>query len=57
MLVRVVEEVSFPARRDDLVRAAKKLDAPQGLVNALQALPDETFEDPDRLKTRVGARW
>jgi hypothetical protein len=34
-----LKSVAFPAHRDEIVRTARKLSAPEGVITALQAMP------------------
>jgi Protein of unknown function (DUF2795) len=37
--------VDFPARKQDLQKHAKKNEAPEEVVDVLEALPDETYNN------------
>jgi len=37
--------VDFPARRDEIVRAAREQSAPEGVITALQAMPPREYDN------------
>lgn len=43
-------EIDFPAHRDDIVRSAEQLDAPDGVVKALRAMPPVVYENKDEVR-------
>jgi hypothetical protein len=43
--------VQFPATRDELVTAAKEAEAPEAVIVALEALPQEWFGSLDEVCT------
>lgn len=45
----VLNEVDYPASRDDLVAAAEDSEAPVETLNFLRALPDRIYRDPDEV--------
>ena len=52
-----LEEVEFPADREDLVLAAKDAFAPDELISALENLPDVEFEDAKHVIASLGTRF
>lgn len=42
-VVQYLEDVDFPAHRDDLVRAAEQAGAPEDVIKALRAMPPEEY--------------
>ncbi|HLT18563.1 MAG TPA: DUF2795 domain-containing protein [Thermomicrobiales bacterium] len=38
--------ISYPAQKDEVVRTARNNDAEDWIVQALERLPDQTFEAP-----------
>lgn len=47
---KFLKGADYPADRDDLVAIAEGNDAPDDVVDALQALPEETtFDGPDEV--------
>lgn len=45
--------VSYPATKEELVEHAKGHGAPQDVIEALQAMPDEEFDGPNRVSSAV----
>lgn len=50
---RYLEDLQFPASKDDLVSAAKSNDAPEELIKQLVDLPKEEFSDPEEVAEAV----
>ena len=48
--------VDYPARRDDLVRAAEQHGADENVRTLLQQLPDEAYETPAEVSQAMGAQ-
>ena len=48
-VLRYLDGVQFPAKKDDLVHAARKNKAPNDIVGALGQLPANEFASPDEL--------
>jgi len=44
-----LKTVDFPARRDEIVRAARNLSAPEGVIAALQAMPSVEYGNKDEV--------
>lgn len=44
-IAHYLKGVDFPARKQDLQKHAKKNDAPKEVVEVLQALPNETYNN------------
>jgi hypothetical protein len=42
-VVAYLDDVDFPAHRDDLVRAAEQAGAPQDVIKALRGMPPEDY--------------
>jgi hypothetical protein len=47
---RWIEGVEFPATKLDLIDAAEERDAPQDVIERLQALEQEQYESADELR-------
>lgn len=45
----ILQQVDYPATREDLVRAAEDEDAPVDTINFLKSLPDRQYRDPDEV--------
>lgn len=45
-LQKSLKGVDYPAKKDDLVKAAEKNGADDGVMNALKNLSDDTFNKP-----------
>lgn len=41
--------LTYPADRNDLVAAAQNNGAPEDIVNALQGMPEATYDGPDEV--------
>lgn len=54
-LARHVEGVEWPARKEDLLRAARGNAAPPEVLRALETLPGARFEDPEELRVAYEA--
>jgi len=48
-VLRYLEGVTFPAKKDDLVHTARRNGAPNDIVAALSALPGTVFNSPEEL--------
>ncbi len=46
--------VEYPVKKDELIAAADRNDAPQAVVEALQALDQEEFDGPDEVQAALG---
>ena len=46
--------VDYPASKDELIAAAESNDAPQEIVEALQAMDGTDFEGPDDVMAALG---
>jgi Protein of unknown function (DUF2795) len=51
---RFLDGVSYPTRKGDLVREAKRKGASQKVRSTLERLPDERFKDPTEVSEAVG---
>jgi hypothetical protein len=49
-----LEGVSYPTRKGDLLREAKRQGASRTVRSTLERLPDERFEDPTEVSESVG---
>ena len=45
--------VDYPAKKDELIAAADRNDAPQTVVEALQTLDQEEFGGPDEVQAAL----
>jgi hypothetical protein len=45
----ILQQVDYPASREDLVQAAEDGEAPVDTINFLKSLPDRTYRDPDEV--------
>jgi len=45
-VLRFLEGITFPAKKDDIVRAARQNGAPNDVVAALSAIPGPDFKSP-----------
>jgi len=54
-VLRAVVTVSYPARRDTLVDSAREHHADNDVVNALRALPDESFGSFSEVSASIAA--
>jgi len=43
----ILQQVEYPATREDLVEAAEDGEAPVDTINFLKSLPDRVYRDPD----------
>ncbi len=48
-VLRYLKGAEYPADRDDLLAVAEGNDAPEEVVEALEALDDATFDGPDEV--------
>ena len=48
-VLRFLDGVSFPAKKDDLVHAARRNKAPNDIVACLERLPAHEFSSPEHL--------
>jgi hypothetical protein len=46
--------LDYPARKDEVIARAEQNGAPQEVIEALQALTDERFEDPAEIQAALG---
>ena len=46
---RFLKGVDYPADKDDLLNAAEANDAPEEVVEALEALEEQTYDGPDEV--------
>lgn len=46
--------VDYPARRDDLVRAAERNGADKDTLETVRSLPDRTYEGPSGVSKEIG---
>ena len=46
--------VDYPAKREDLVRAAERNGADEDTLAAVRALPDRTYEGPSGVSKEIG---
>ena len=46
--------VGYPAKREDLVRAAERNGADKDTLAAVRALPDRTYEGPSGVSKEIG---
>jgi hypothetical protein len=53
-LQKYLSGVDYPAKRDDLVRAAERNGADQGTLDVLRALPDRSYEGPSGVSKEIG---
>lgn len=45
--------VDFPARKDEIVRAARDQNAPDDVLRELQQLPDREFRQPNEITEQM----
>lgn len=45
--------LDYPARKDEVIAYAEQNDAPQRVIEALQALGDEHFNDPSEVQAAL----
>lgn len=53
-LQKYLSGVDYPARRDDLVRAAEKNGAGKDTLDVVRGLPDRTYEGPSGVSKEIG---
>jgi hypothetical protein len=51
-----LEQVEFPATKEDLIDAADAAGAPQELIECLQSLDGEQFAGPEAVEAAVAAQ-
>ena len=54
-VLQAIETVSYPARRDTLVDSAREHHATNDVVDALRALPDESFGSFSEVSASIAA--
>ena len=47
--------VLYPARKQDLIRRAKHNQAPEDVIDMIEAFPDEKYRDPQDVMKAYGA--
>ena len=50
---RHLSGVDYPVKKDELIATAERNGAPQEVIEALQALGQEDFEDPDDVQAAL----
>ncbi|GAA3696012.1 DUF2795 domain-containing protein [Nonomuraea antimicrobica] len=45
--------VDYPATKEDLIRAARKHNASDAIVKALQAMPDRQYDGPNAVSQAI----
>ncbi|MEU5263932.1 DUF2795 domain-containing protein [Amycolatopsis sp. NPDC021455] len=53
-LQKYLSGVDYPAKRDDLVRAAEKNGADSDTLDVVRGLPDRTYEGPSGVSKEIG---
>jgi uncharacterized protein DUF2795 len=53
-LQRYLSGVDYPAKRDDLVRAAEKNGADSDTLDVVRRLPDRTYDGPSGVSKEIG---
>ena len=53
-LQKYLSGVDYPAKRDDLVRAAEKNGADSDTLDIVRRLPDRTYEGPSGVSKEIG---
>lgn len=53
-LQKYLSGVDYPAKRDDLVRAAERNGADSGTLDVVRRLPDRTYEGPSGVSKEIG---
>ena len=53
-LQKYLSGVDYPAKRDDLVRAAEKNGADSGTLDVVRRLPDRTYDGPSGVSKEIG---
>jgi hypothetical protein len=48
-VLQYLQDVSFPAKKDDIVHAARRRGAPNDIVAALGQLPRNEFDSPEQV--------
>ena len=48
-VLRFLDGITFPAKKDDIVHAARKNKAPNDIVATLERLPANEFNSPEHL--------
>ncbi|AEM86735.1 DUF2795 domain-containing protein [Streptomyces violaceusniger] len=48
-----VRDVDFPAGKDELLDAARRADAPEGVVKALRGIPPEEYQNREEVARSV----
>lgn len=51
---RYLKGVEYPADRDDLLAAAEANDAPDEVVEAIEALEEQLYDGPDEVAEGLG---
>lgn len=51
----ILQQVDYPASREDLVQAAEDGEAPVDTINFLKSLPDRQYRDPDDVLRQFAA--
>ena len=51
---RYLKGAEYPATKDELLELAEEHDAPEEVVEALEALDDQTYEGPDEVVEALG---
>lgn len=46
--------LNYPAKKDEVIASAEENGAPQELIEALQALAEEHFDDPSEVQAALG---
>jgi len=52
---RYLKGVDYPATKDDLISTADNNDAPDEVIETLQALTEEQFDGPEEVMEALGA--
>ena len=52
-LQKYLSGVDYPAKRDDLVRAAEKNGADSGTLDVVRRLPDRTYDGPSGVSKEI----
>jgi hypothetical protein len=53
-LQKYLSGVDYPAKRDDLVRAAEKNGADSDTLDVVRRLPDRTYDGPSGVSKEIG---
>lgn len=51
---KFLKNVDYPAKKDDLVRAAQEEGADENVLSALKAMPEEEFQTPADVSEAIG---